>query len=303
MGSSTVPVFGNIFAPEWMGWSRILPNIRDVERDIDLPSTTVPTGGTVRNLQLPIDTDGDYLVREIQFVIFADNIQIAPDAVRVRIRDGRGKLITTDFVPVLDMNGPIVPPLPLCAGEVLYVDFQNVGVNDCQVWMTLKGWMRTTCTAPGFEPKYVPMYRRYSVPQTADPDDFEYPFTFTSSGAGDFLRQPLQTDNDADFLWRGLTGDWNTDNNDVPVVGQVALTFYAPDQVPLSQTELANPWGSTQAGEARELILPSGGGRVFPIYPEIFIPRGGILLVDLSFGAAATVRFSLRGVKLYGPCQ
>lgn len=304
MATKGAPLFGNILAPPWMGWTPVLPGIRDIERDIDLPLVTVPANSIVRGQPLAIDTDGDFLAREMQFVVFVTDGAVQPGAIRVRIRDGAGRLITTDFISILDLNGPMFPMLPLCKGSVLIIDYQNVGSTTATVWLLFKGYQRSQCAdQSSFTPNYTPMYKRYSVPAAADIDDFEYPFTFTSTGAGDLLRIPLQTDNDADFLWRGLTGDWNTANNDVAVVGNVGLTFYDPQQVRLGQVGLTTPWNSPNAGLFRELVLPSGGGRVSPQWPEIFIPRGGVLLVDISFGAAETVRFSLRGVKLYGVCQ
>jgi len=145
------------------------------------------------------------------------------------------------------------------------------------------------------------MYRRYSVPlgQRVKLEDYEYYFTFTSTGIGDLLRIPLQTDNDADFLWRGIQGDWNNLNNDVAAVGDVGLCFRDPTGVALSTTGLLNSWASPNCGQFRESILSSGGGRPAPIFPEILIPRGGVVEVDISFGAAQTVRFSLRGMKIY----
>ena len=308
------PPFGNMYAPPWCGFSPVLKGVRDQEYDLDLPPVVVaggaaPAGGFSRGNQLAVDVDADYLVRELQFMVLASAGDSPTSAdVRVRIRDGDGRLFTSDFVPILDINGPLVPPWPLRRGSVLIIDYQNLQPveTSATVWLLLKGWKRKLCPHDPLEiaSPYTPMYRRFLQPNGEnDLDEFEYPFTFTQAAAGDLFKIPLQTDNDADFLWRGLTGDWNTANNDVATVGNVGLVFYDVDGVPLVQGPLLNPWGSLRSGGFRETILGNGGGRPAPQFPEIFIPRGGVLQLDLSFGAAETVRFSLRGVKVYGRCN
>lgn len=310
MSAPSFPDFGNIYAPPWCGFSPVLKGIRDQDFDLDLPPVTIASAAVSRNNQLPIDADADYLVREIQFEVSGFTVSApAPSDLRVRIKDGDGRLFTSDFVPILDLNGPLAVPWPLRRGCVLVIDYQNLHVaaeSTATVSMLLKGWKRKLCPGDPLEiaSSYVPMYRRYVQPDgDNDLEEFEYPFSFTSAGLGDVLKTPLQTDNDADFLWRGLTGDWNTANNDVQVVGDVALTFYDVDGVPLNQRGLVVPWGSPNAGELRESVLGNGGARPAPMFPEIFIPRGGVVQLDLSFGSAQRVRFSLRGVKVYGKCN
>jgi len=305
MSSSPFPQFGNIFAPPWYGFSRVLPGIRDMENDLDLPQTIVAQGVVSRSNQLTIDNDADFLCREIQFVVPAFAVAApAPSDLRVRIRDGDGRLFTSDFVPILDLNGPLVPPWPLQRASVLLIDFQNLAAAPNQtatVWMVLKGWKRITCAdRTDWKSPYTPLYQRYLQPSADyDVEDFEYPKTIVTTGAVDQLRFPIQTDNDADFYWRGITGDWNTANNDVAVTGNCGITFYDPSGLPMAQAPLIVPWGSLASGPFRELVLASGGGRPAPLYPEVFIPRGGIITADFSFGAAVTLRFSLRGVKVY----
>ena len=307
---SPFPPFGNMYAPPWYGFSPVLKGIRDMEYDLDLPPVTIPTNGFSRGNELPVDNDADFLVREIQFVVVATTGTPAlPSDLRVRIRDGDGRLFTSDFVPILDLTGPLVPAWPLRRGCVLTIDYQNVATaaeSSATVWLLLKGWKRRLCPDDTFEAvsPYVPMYKRFLPPSASnDIEDFEYPFTFTSATINDQLKVPLQTDNDADFLWRGITGDWNTANNDVATVGGVGLTFYDPWGVPLVQAPLMNPWGSMRSGGFRETILGNGGGRPAPFFPEILIPRGGVVQVDLSFGGVEVVRFSLRGMKVYGTCK
>lgn len=306
----------NPYAPAWMRLSPVMAGIRDREYDLDLPPVSVPANSFVQGISFVMDGDTDYLVREFQFVITSVTIDdvpapntALPSDIRIRIRDGRGRLFTSDFVPIADLTGPLCPAWPIPRGSVLTIDYQNVNqtaglVTD--VWLCLKGWKRYQCQNDQKELKsdYVPMYRTYPKPQPGEEfEDFEYPFTFVSAGASDLLKIPLQTDNDAGFWWCGLTGDWNTANNDVSVVGGVGLTFYDAVGLPMMQAGLTNPWGSIIGPLFRESIFSSGGGRPAPFWPAIYIPRGGVVQVDISFGAAETLRFSLRGKKVYGACR
>ena len=302
----SLPPMSNMWAPAWMGFSPVLANLRDYEFAADLPPIAVAAQAYSLGNRLQIDGDADFLVREIQFaVIAAEAAVLEASDIRVRLRSGDGRMLITDFMPIVDLNGPMVPPWPLRRGSVVLVDYYNANTLGSQtVWMVLKGWKRNPCNDPTEAPQpYVPMYSRYPAPKTLDTDDFEYPFTFTAAGPIDLLKQPLRTDNDADFLWSAVSGDWNTANNDVATVGNCAMVFYDIDEVPLCTTGVLNPWASGSAGIFRESTLSSGGGRPVGFYPSIFIPRGGIVQVDLSFGGAATVRFSLRGQKIYGVCK
>ena len=290
----------------------------DIEFDIDLsggplatnnphvvtvPASTVQLGTATNGQQLQLDSDYDFLVREIQFAVFPPASSVQPSDLRVRIRDGFGRLVTSDFVQVQNLNGVMPMVWGLKKGGVLTFDFQNVNSTTAiTVQPVLKGWKRMACPGkPAIPTAYVPMRRRYAYPlgQGIKLEDYEYYYTFTQAAAVDLLKIPLQTDNDADFLWRGIQGDFNTANNDVAVVGSVGLRYYSADGVAMSVTGLVCPWGSPNVGQFRESILSSGGGRPGPMYPEILVPRGGVVEVDLSFGAAATCRFSLRGVKIY----
>jgi len=304
---STLPI-GNIYAPPWMCVSPAIAGYQDIEFDLDLPTVSVAASslqlGTPTNGQtLALDADYDFLVRELQFVQFPGAAgAFLPSDLRVRIRDPFGRLVTTDFVQAQNLNGALPIIWGLKRAGIITFDFQNVNAGGAITVQTLlKGWKRKACSSPAIVSPYVPMYRRYSVPlgQRVKLEDYEYYFTFTSTGIGDLLRIPLQTDNDADFLWRGIQGDWNNLNNDVAAVGDVGLCFRDPTGVALSTTGLLNSWASPNCGQFRESILSSGGGRPAPIFPEILIPRGGVVEVDISFGAAQTVRFSLRGMKIY----
>jgi len=305
--SSQAYRFGNPYAPPWMGFTPVLQGIRDVEWDVDLPPYTVPASTIVSanannpSLQLSIDGDADFLCREIQFVVTA-GASTLPSDLRVRIRDGAGRLFTSDFIPITDLNGPLVPPWPLKHGTVVYFDYQNInGVTAITVWAVLKGWKRTTCAGDTtiLQPPYTPMYATYPKPKSDEEfEDFEYGWTFTFAGAAYQPKYPLITDNDADFWWCGLAGDWNTANNDVATVGSVQLVFYDPVSLPMMQTNLQSAWNPS-GGLFRESIFSSGGGRPQPHFPAVFIPRGSGPSVDISVGQACTIRFSLRGYKVY----
>jgi hypothetical protein len=324
MGAKAIP-WGNIYAPQWMGISPGLAGYDDRESDISLPLPTagsptngvlVPAASITAPQPLKLDSDADYLVRDIEFALIPPDTDdaglfgnyVGPLDIRVRIRDGNGRLFTSDFVPVVDLMGPLCPVWPLERGAVIYVEYQNTNPTiDALMVMVLKAWKRVSC--PGrpapVASDYTPMYRRYAQHVTGkELEDFEYPFEFTSSVgvATDLLRIPIQTDNDADFLWRGLVGDWITSNNDNEPVGLAWVVFWDPHNTPLSVYPQIVPWGSQNAGQPRENVFSNSGGRMAPHFPEIFIPRGGVVELTISFGAntpASILRGSLRGVKLY----
>ena len=307
--------FGNPLAPPWMGFTPVISGMQDQEWDVDLPTVLVPANSFVMGQILAIDSDADFLCAEIQTVISLVTVDTVPNTgtalpsdIRVRIRDGQGRLFTSDFVPISDLNGPLCPPWPLRRGSVLVIDYQNINQTASEivsVVLLLKGWKRNQCAnIAALNPPYTPMYRTYPKPQKGQEfEDFEYPFTFTQASAIDLLKIPLQTDNDADFWWCATSGDWNTANNDVATVGGLAVTFYDAIGLSMIQSPLINPWGSPVAGLFRESVFSSGGGRPAPHWPAIFIPRGGVVLIDMSFGQGGTLRFSLRGKKVYGACQ
>ena len=328
---SSIPQFpiGNIYAPPWMCVSPSVAGYQDVAADVTLPNPNTITGATLSTAvtvpaatiqpgsptngqTLALDADYDFLCREIQFVVFPPDASVQPSDLRCRIRDPFGRLITNDYVQVQNLCGALPFVWGLKKAGILTFDFQNVNAdNAISVQVVLRGWKRMACPgAPAIPSPYAPMYRRYSLPQNRGVrlEDYEYYYTFVATQAGDLLRVPLPTDQDADFLWRGIQGDWNTSNNDVAVVGDVGVGFRNPTGVALSGVSTAaaantagllNPWGSPNVAEFRESIFSAGGGMPAPIYPEILIPRGGTVEVDLSFGGAATLRFSLRGMKIY----
>ena len=99
MSSSPFPQFGNILAPAWFGFSPVLKGLRDLDYDLDLPPVLVPggaapSGGFARGNALPVDSDADFLVRELQFTVTTSAVtQPTPANIRVRIRDGDGRLL------------------------------------------------------------------------------------------------------------------------------------------------------------------------------------------------------------------
>jgi hypothetical protein len=321
--------FGNPLAAPFMPVSPEVAGVRDTEWDMTIPNLgtlvsafTIPAGvqplaiaaastvlATPNNgQQMPMDADYDYLCREIQFVIQdADTSLMLPSDLRIRIRDGNGKLFTTDFCYASDLNGPLAIPWALKRGSVLNFDLQNANAtqNITSLFITLKGWKRAICPEQeAVSSGYIPLRRRFTTDPTllsgAELEDYEYPFTFTSAVMAALLKLPLQTDNDADFLWRGLAGDWNNPANDVTTVGNVVLAFYDPNGTPLGSFPFTFAgFPQPVRGMLRECILSNGGGAPNPMYPEIFIPRGGVPQVDVYFADAETVRFSLRGLKVY----
>jgi hypothetical protein len=309
-----LPPVGNAYAPPWMCFSPQLPNFRDEEFDIDLPAVTVLAGVTTGPLNLAFDSDADYLVRELWFVVLpTSGAPINPQDLRVRVRDGDGRLVTSDFVYANDLCGPLVPVWAIRRGSVISVEYSNQGAQTIVVQWVIRGVKRFPCqnVASPILPAYKPMRYQYPpAPAGKVYRDFEYVFEFDNTLAANNVQQriPLQTDNDADFLWRGVMGQWFTQNNTAfPTTGAVAVNIYGPDGLALSQLGIATPWVALQTGLVRELVFPNGGGRLAPQYPEIKIPSGGILQMDLSFftGVTTVFRFSLRGVKVYGvgECQ
>jgi hypothetical protein len=239
-------------------------------------------------------------------IINADDFNLAPGDLRVRIRDGNGKLFTTDFCYATDLNGPFVIPWPLKRGSVLSFDLQNVNASSSiTVMITLKGWKRAPCPEQqGMSSNYIAQRRRFTTApdllRGAELEDYEYPFVFSLPAMGSLLKQPLQTDNDADFIWKGLCGDLNSPANDVPAVGNVVLAFYDPNGTPLGSYPLSFAgFAQPVRGMLRECILSNGGGGPNPFFPDIFVPRGGVPQVDVLFSDAETVRFTLRGLKVY----
>lgn len=309
--TTLVPSFANLSVPPWVPLSAQVPGFRDDEYSIDLPAMTINAGATSLGNVLAFDADADSFVREIWFVILPTTASaVQPSDLRVRIRDGDGHIFTNDFCYANDLCGPLCPPWPIRKGATLIVDYQNQNGSavNIVVQMVLRLYKRLACAnvAQPLPSLYIPMRKRYPPPNPGEVHkDFAYPYSPPNLGASSpFLKFPIQMDNDADFLWRGLSGSWQTVNNSLVTVGQVALTFYDASNTPFNQLNLPEPWGGF-GGEQRESILTNGGA-IAPQFPEVRVPRGGLILVDVTFVTAASiVRLCLRGVKVYteGECK
>jgi hypothetical protein len=150
---STFPRLGNIYAPPWVPFSPIVPGICDLEFDNTVPqvpgnSILVLHGGvpqlgqqeTNSNQRLQVSSDSDEVVREIQIIALQPfGGTINPSDLRVRLRDGDGRLITSDFVYAVDLCGPVCPGLSLRRGTVMLVDLVNMNaVTDLNVVLIFK---------------------------------------------------------------------------------------------------------------------------------------------------------------------
>ncbi len=317
---SAFPPIGNIYAPPWVPFSPVVAGICDAEFDNTAPNVqgqtiTVLHGGVPQlgkqssNQQIFVSSDADQIVREIQVLFLqpAGGV-VNPSDLRIRLRDGDGRLITSDYMYAVDLCGPLCPALSVRRGTTVLIDLVNLNAAiDLNVIVVFKSVKRILCgTTESIASPYRPMYRRYSQPGEGETyEDAEFPFELTTTGPQDFIRQTLLIDKDADFLWRGLAGDVNWASNTVSPVGNVALNFYDPSGTALVKVPvngISTPWGSPIAGMFRECLL-SNGAKLTPQWPEIRIPKGGGIDFDASFGAAATLRFSLRGVKVYTECK
>ena len=313
--STLIPKFGNIMVPPGVPFSPQVPGFRDEEIDLNLPAVTLVGTDTVSlSNALEIDADTDYFVRELRFTILpTTTAAIQPSDVRVRIRDGDGHMFTNDFCYANDLTGPLCPPWPIRAGAVLLIDYQNECANadtSIVVSLVLKGYKRRQCSnvAQPTDSGYKPM--RYQYPPPIDGEeyrDFTYPQRYDNidaGGAAQLIKFPIQMDNDADFILRGVCGTWFTNKATYANTANISLTLYDANNLPWNALDVPEPWGGV-FGEVRELVL-TNGGRIAPMFPEMRIPRGSVILVDVTFGDIVQIfRFGLRGVKAYnkGECK
>ncbi len=119
-----------------------------------------------------------------------------------------------------------------------------------------------------------------SPPGTIDVD-FTYPYDVTLT-ANQFLRdQSISTTNDADFVWRALVIGFST--------GAFNIRFADSQSFWLSQSLIASA------------NLNGDAASPYPIFPEIIIPAGGRIAIDIqdTSGSGNTIEILCRGVKRY----
>jgi hypothetical protein len=287
-------VWPNVFAPEWMGFTPPVSGVSDIETDLILPMTL--TSGQVLSgsnaLQLPIDSDADALLREIRYVFVGANPGALLTDMRVRLRDGDGNLVTSDYIYAADLAGSVGPVLGLRKGSVLLFELQNVGAATINAQFILKCIKRIQGPAVKvLASPYTPLYKQYSTPPPGYHDEgYSYYYEIPLTLALPARRVPLQTDNDAPFFWRATAGDGSTFFANV--------TLYGPSDVALQSRVM----GVEAPITPYENLFPGFGAQA-PNYPEIEIPVGGVVLIDAVLfpggPATGTLKLELRGVKRY----
>ena len=328
---STLPVrpwSTNMYAPKWATITQNLPGWCDVEFDFNPLTITIAAGAKSFKNIMQVDNDADYLTRElIALPIVGTEGTVNPQDLKYRLVDGDGQFITSDWVTLNDVNGPVGPAvLPLRKGSLPYVDIWNQGTASVTLIVGFKGMKRVKCNTTQLDlPEFVPQSKRFCEPWAPGMwfEEYEYFFEFVNgtlatvppwasnlqpqSPNNDFQQFPLRTDDDAGFLWRGTSGMIMSKGGPAPIPGEWFLRFYDVENVPLAKQVPRPNLLPSIAGPGAELVLSNGGGRMSPHYPEIYIPRGGVVAVDITLQTDATVsvQFSLRGVKVYGekPCS
>lgn len=317
------PWSGNPYAPSWASVTPMMPGLCDVDFDFDpLTVTLGPSQISYKNA-LVVDSDADYLAREIFVAPIAGSTvgvsgAINPQDLKIRITDGDGNFITSDWITANDLCGPVgAAILPLRKDSTVFIDLWNQGDGSLVVQVGFKGFKRFPCTnQQGPIPPYYPLRARYCKEWAgARFEEYEYPFEFVNGFSAFsppwarnlqptspnqvFAMLPLPTDKDADFLWRGITGTIMDGTAEVTIAQQMWLTFYDHNTVPMANVVPRPGSLPVSAGPGAELVLSNGGGRMNPVFPEILVPRGATLLVDIAIAAATSVQFSLRGLKVY----
>ncbi len=324
---STLPVrpwSTNMYAPKWASITPTLPGWCDVEFDFVPITLTLAPGAKALKQFLPVDNDADYLTRElIALPIAGTTGTLNPQDLKFRLVDGDGQFITSDWVTLNDINGPVGPAvLPLRKGSQPYVDVWNQSASATAVLIVgFKGMKRVACNTQQSDiPEFVPQSKRFCKPWLPGMwfEEYEYFFEFVNGTLAtippwamnlqpqtpnnEFQQFPLPIDNDAGFLWRGTSGMIMSKGGPAPVPGEWFLRFFDVSNVPLARQVPRPTLAPSIAGPGAELVLSNGGGRMSPHWPEILIPRGGAIAVDIALltDATVSVQFSLRGVKVYG---
>lgn len=326
------PNSGDMYAPTWAGLYKQIPGYCDVDFDYPCGAEGLPTSITLQpgqtSLKNPvaIDSDADYLAREIYVApiggsTVGDSSEINPQDLKIRITDGDGNAITSDWCTANDLCQGVGPvPLPLRKGTVVFVDLWNQGDGVLVVQMGFKGWKRFPCSDKQAEVNpFLTQRAAFCKPWPGVRfEDYEYFWEFSNGASalfppwvsnlqptspnGEFRQFTLALDQDAGFLWRGTTGMIMRTGGPVPQAPeQFFITFYDNALVPLAKLVPRAGAVPQTPGPGCELVLSDGGGRMAPHFPEIWIPAGGTLAVDvtLQIPEGVTVSFSLRGVKVY----
>ena len=136
--------------------------------------------------------------------------------------------------------------------------------------------------------QYVPLYNRYSpCPAGWQEEDSELYYEFTLTALQSSPKQPLRVPPDGDFYWRGLIV-MTLDNQNGASTGDATVLF-------------TDAFGNTLQNVAsflENIGANLGGALTAPIFPELFIPANGYLLVDLveTLGSTTQVEILLTGV-------
>lgn len=340
-GFSINPWRSNMYAPCWAAISRQLPGFCDTDFDYPAGLAQAQAAGTIEAvsiaagqillgralpaLQIAIDSDADYLAREIYISpIGGSGSPANPQDLKMRLQDGDGNFITSDWVTANDLCGPLGPiPLPFRKGSIAYVDLWNQGSSALTVQVGLKGFKRWACSdqQPPVPP-FLPVSKRYCKEWSGVRfEEYEYFFEFGNGSSdsafvspwsvdlapispnGIFAHFPLQTDTDADFLWRGITGMIMSPGGPVSQIPQEAfLGFYDDLTVPLFNQQPRAGATPSAPPPGAELVISNGGGRAVPVFPEILVKRGGVIPLDICLQIPSglnLIQFSLRGFKVY----
>lgn len=111
--------------------------------------------------------------------------------------------------------------------------------------------------------------------------DFTYPYDVVLTALQTLNGQAISTTNDADFAWRAIIV--------ASATGSFTIKFYDSQEFALSNSPLQS---SNIVGDASS---------PFPVFPEILIPAGGRIGIDIAdtSNAGNTVEILCRGVKRY----
>lgn len=293
MSNLILPVpYSNLMAPPWR-----LPNFetRQVPLRWSYGGTFTVLASTLQsNVSIPMNGDADFECRELAFYVstIPGGTATTPGSIRIRFKNSLGKRLSSDLLAIEDYEGPMPISMILPRSSKIYMDIQNIDVNDLSVQVILKGVelfepLGINRCMPGFEPeKYIPMYDFYSVPPDGWHDEpFDYYFPLTCL-AGTRKTTPLPMDPDADFYWRGITG------------------FDALNNTALQTLRFVDAFGN-QLSQGYVVQANALGAAPFArsLYPEVCCPANSVMTVDqveyVNGAFNAEARIALRGVKRF----